>query len=157
MLKILAAYGIPSRIVSVIGLMYKGTRAKVLSPDGESKLFDILAGVLQGDTLAPYLFAIVIDYCMRKAVNGDDEKLGFTLEQRKSRRIGPKNITDVDFADDIALLSEDIRSATELLHRVESAAANIGLFINVGKTKVMTINLGDQAGDLSGQIPACQR
>ena len=38
------------------------------SPDGESKLFDILAGVLQGDTLAPYLFAIVIDHCMRKAV-----------------------------------------------------------------------------------------
>ena len=45
------------------------------------------------------------------------------------KRVGPINITDVDFADDIALLSEDIRSATELFHRVESAAANIGLFI----------------------------
>ena len=53
MLKILAAFGISSRIVSVIGLMYKGTRAKVLSPDGESKLFDTIAGVLQGDTLVP--------------------------------------------------------------------------------------------------------
>ena len=69
---------------------------------------------------------------------------GFTLEQRKSRRIGPKNITDVNFADDIALLSEDIRTATELLHRVECAAAKTGLFKNVGKTKVMTPNLGDQ-------------
>ena len=59
---------------------------------------------------------------MRKAVNGDDKKLGLTLEQRKRRRIGLKNITDIDFADDIALLSEDIRTATELLHRVESAA-----------------------------------
>ena len=38
--------------------MYEGTREKVLSPDGELKLFDILAEVLQGDTLAPYLFAI---------------------------------------------------------------------------------------------------
>ena len=63
---------------------------------------------------------------MRKAINGDDEKLGLTLERRKSRRVGPKNITDVDFADDIALLSESIMSATELLHRVELAAANIG-------------------------------
>lgn len=151
MLKILAAYGIPSRLVSVIGLMYEGTRAKVLSPDGETELFDILAGVLQGDTLAPYLFAIMIDYCMRKAINGDDEKLGLTLERRKSRRVGPKNITDVDFADDIALLSESIMSATELLHRVELAAANIGLFINAGKTKVMTLNMGDQAGDLRSQ------
>jgi len=151
MLKILTAYGIPDRIVSVIRLMYEGTRAKVLSPDGETELFDILAGVLQGDTLAPYLFAIVIDYCMRKAVNVDDEQLGVTLEHRRSRRVGPKNITDVDFADDIALLSESIRSATELLHRVELAAANIGLFINVGKTKVMTLNMEDQAGDLQSR------
>ena len=51
----------------------------------------------------------------------------------------------------IALLSEYIKTATEFLHRVESAAANIGLFINVGKTKVMTINLGDQAGDLQSR------
>ena len=82
------------------------------------------------------------------AVNGGDEKMGFALEQRKSWRIGPKNI---DFSDDIALLSEDIRTATELLHRVESATANIGLFINVGKTKVMTLYLGDQVGDLQSR------
>ena len=48
----------------------------------------------------------------------------------------------------VALLSEDIRTATELLHRVESAAVNIGLFVNVGKTKVMTLNIEEQAGDL---------
>ena len=46
--------------------------------------------LLQGDTLAPYLFEIVIDYCMRQTVNGEDEQLGFTLERRKSRRVGPK-------------------------------------------------------------------
>ena len=79
MLKILATYKIQSWTISVIGLMCKGTRAKVLSPLGESKLFDKLAGVLQGDTLAPYLFALVIDHCRRKAVNGDDEKLEFYL------------------------------------------------------------------------------
>ena len=36
-----------------------------VSPDGESKLFDLLAEVMKGDTLAPYSFAIVIDYYMR--------------------------------------------------------------------------------------------
>jgi hypothetical protein len=46
-------------------------------------LFDKPAGVLQGDTLVPYLSAITIDYCMRKAVNGDEEKLRLTLEHRK--------------------------------------------------------------------------
>ena len=46
------------------------------------------------------------------------------------------------------MLSEDIRTATELLHRVESAAANIGLFVNVDKTKIMSLNIEEQAGDL---------
>ena len=78
---------------------------------------------------------------LTKRKSSDEDRLGFTLEQRKSRRVGSKNITDVDFADDIALLSEDIRTATELLLRVESAAANIGLFVNVDKTKVMTLNI----------------
>ena len=31
---------------------------------------------------------------------------------------------------------------------IESASAKIGLFIYVGKTKVMTLNLGDQVGNL---------
>ena len=31
---------------------------------------DIVAGVLQGDTLSPYLFIIVLDYALRKAING---------------------------------------------------------------------------------------
>ena len=36
MLKILTAYGIPCRIVSVIGMIYKGTGAKVLSPENQN-------------------------------------------------------------------------------------------------------------------------
>ena len=79
MLKILAAYGIPSRLVSVIGLMYEGTRAKVLSPDGETELFDILAGVLQGDTLAPYLFAIMIDYCIEESHQWGRREVGIHI------------------------------------------------------------------------------
>ena len=65
MLKILKAYGIPDQIVDAIGKMYEHTRAKVISPDGKKDLFDILSGVLQGDTLAPYLFVIVLDYALR--------------------------------------------------------------------------------------------
>ncbi|XP_072033018.1 uncharacterized protein [Amphiura filiformis] len=48
MLKILRAYGIPELIVEAIGNMYQNTKAKVISPDGETELFEILAGVLQG-------------------------------------------------------------------------------------------------------------
>ena len=65
MLKILKAYGIPDRLISAIGLMYEGTQARVITPDGEREFFSILAGVLLGDTLVPYLFAIILNYAMR--------------------------------------------------------------------------------------------
>ncbi|CAH1250533.1 Hypp8867 [Branchiostoma lanceolatum] len=44
MLKILQAYGIPERIVSAIGRLYENTRAKVTTPDGDTKPFRIQAG-----------------------------------------------------------------------------------------------------------------
>ena len=52
MMTILKAYDIPDNILKAISLMYENTKARVLSPDGETELFDILAGVLQGGTLA---------------------------------------------------------------------------------------------------------
>ena len=53
--------------------MYAGTRAMVVTPDGNSEEFDILAGVMQGDTLAPFLFIIVLDYVLRKAISGREQ------------------------------------------------------------------------------------
>ena len=50
--------------------MYKNTMVKVISPNGETELFEILAGVLQGDTLAPYLFVIVLDFALRMTLEG---------------------------------------------------------------------------------------
>ena len=137
MLNILRAYGIPERLVSAVGLMYRHTVAHVTTPDGITRDFDIQAGVLQGDTLAPFLFIVVLDYVLRKALQGHEERLGFLLEPRQCRRQGPQVITDMDFADDIALLANKLKDAEELLHLVEAAARNVGLGMNASKTKAM--------------------
>ena len=42
-------------------ILYWNTKVKVRSPDGDTDYFDIVAGVLQGDTLAPYLLIICLD------------------------------------------------------------------------------------------------
>ena len=60
--QILLAYGIPKETVAAITILYRNTKVKVRSPDGDTEYFDIVAGVLQGDTLAPYLFIICLDY-----------------------------------------------------------------------------------------------
>lgn len=144
MLKILRAYGIPEIIVEAISIMYDNTQAIVLSPDGKTEMFDILAGVLQGDTLAPFLFIVVLDYVMRKAIGDDNDQLGFTVRPRRSRRYPVEVLTDLDFADDIALLSDTLDQAQELLSRVETVAATVGLHMNSSKTKFMQYNLSDQ-------------
>ena len=140
MLKILKAYGIPEIIVDAMQDSYSEIRAKVTTPDGETDEFEIFAGVLQGDTLAPYLFIITLDYCLRSAIDGREEDLGFTVRPRRSRRIGPFNITDLDFADDIALLSNTASQAQELLDKVEHATLRVGLHMNAKKTQFMTFN-----------------
>ena len=43
--------------------MYEDTTAKVITPDGETETFTILAGVSQGDMLAPYIVVIIIILC----------------------------------------------------------------------------------------------
>ena len=140
MLQILRAYSIPEQLVIAIGKLYENFKARVISPDGETELFEILAGVLQGDTLAPYLFIIILDYAMREALKGREEELGFTLQQRLSRRHDPIVLTDLDFADDSALVSESLVQAQIMLERVETSTAKIGLHLNSDKTEVMLFN-----------------
>ena len=77
-IQILLAYGLPKETVAAIMILYRNTKVKVRSPDGDTEYFDIVAGVLQGDTLAPYLFIICLDYVLRTSINKIREK-GFEL------------------------------------------------------------------------------
>ena len=57
--------------------MYSINKARVMTTDGDTEQFDITTGVLQGDTLAPFLFIIVLDYAMKKVMaDGKEEELG---------------------------------------------------------------------------------
>ena len=136
--------GTPQEFLTAIIIIYEDTSAKIITPDGETETFSILAGVLQGDTLSLYLFVIVIDYIMRKYLTGREEKLGFQLRKRQIRRVPPIIVTDMDFADDIALVSDGIKEAEEILRKVELSAKCIGLSMNTGKTKYMSYNNNQQ-------------
>ena len=49
-------------------------------------------------------------------------------------------ISGLDFADDIALISDEIAQAHELVLRVETEAAEIGLHLHETKTEYMVFN-----------------
>ena len=143
--KILLAYGIPKETVAAITILYRNTKVKVRSPDGDTEYFDIVAGVLQGDTLAPYLFIICLDYVLRTSIDKIREN-GFELTKKRSRRYPAKTITD--YADDIAMLANTPDQAETLLHSLERATACIGLYVNAHKTEYMSYN---QTRDISTQ------
>ena len=48
--QIILADSIPKETVAAITILYRNTKVKVRSPDGDTEYFDIVAGVLQGDT-----------------------------------------------------------------------------------------------------------
>ena len=49
-------------------------------------------------------------------------------------------LADLNYADDIALLENTIKSAQDLLNRVEKACQDVGLFRNAPKTKYIHLN-----------------
>ena len=147
--QILLAYGLPKETVAAIMILYRNTKVKVRSPDGDTEYFDIVAGVLQGDKLAPYLFIICLDYVLRTSIDKIREN-GFQLTKRRSKRYPAKTITDADYADDLALLANTPNQAETLLHSLERAAAGIGLHVNANKTEYMCYNQTGNIATLDG-------
>ena len=142
MLHILSMYGIPENFIKAIKTMYDNPSTFVVTSDGPTDAFKTTSGILQGDTLAPYLFIIVVDYILRQSMDKASDK-GLMFEQRKSSRHPSKHVTDLDYADDIALTADQIESAQSLLLSLENAAQLVGLTLNSDKTKYLLIN-GDE-------------
>ena len=126
-------------------ILYRNTKVKVHSPDGDTDYFDIVAGGLQGDTLSPYLFIICLDYVLRTSIDKIKEN-SFKLTKKRSRRYPAKTITDTNYTDDIAILANAPTQTETLIHSLEQAAAGIGPHVNAHKTEYMSYN---QTGDIS--------
>ena len=108
-------------------MLYRSTKVKVRTPDGDKDFFGIVPGVLQGDSLAPYLFIICLDNVLRTSVDKMKDN-GFKSTQDRSRRYHAQTITDADHADNITLLENTPTQTETLLHSLEPAAAGIGLY-----------------------------
>ena len=70
--QILLAYGLPKETVPAIMMLYRNTKVKVHSQDGD--YFDIVAGALQRNILPPYLFIICLDYVLRTSIDKRKKK-----------------------------------------------------------------------------------
>ena len=98
-----------------------------------------------GETLAPYLFIIFLDYVLRTSIDKIKENC-FKVKKDRSRRYPTKTITDAVYANDIVLLANAPTKAETLLHTLERVALGIGLHVNAHKAEYICFN---QIGDIS--------
>ena len=115
----------------MIELTLTGTKSKVKFRGELSEPFHIKTGLRQGDGLSPLLFNCALEYVMREwyKLNPKNIKIGCLKDNIKLNCLG--------FADDLALLANNIHETKQQVKSLQEIAQNIGLKISFEKTKIM--------------------
>ncbi|KAK1804513.1 hypothetical protein P4O66_020515, partial [Electrophorus voltai] len=129
--KVLRAYGIPQRFVNVFQNLYISSSCCVRTDDCYTDFFNIKTGVKQGCILSSILFLLAVDYVMKKVMMSPVTGIPWT---------NGSHVTDLDFADDIALLANTKPALQSMTTCLEGKAEKVGLRIYTDKTKVMRVN-----------------
>ena len=142
LLDTLVEFGVPEYLITAVMSLYRGSTVQVVTKDGLTDKIHVDRGVLQGDTLAPYLFIMVMDRVLKRA--RIDPAWGYHVRGRRSSRDATViTVTELAFADDITLVANTFAHAARMLHAIAASGREAGLEINVEKTKVLV--LGDLA------------
>ena len=132
MWKLLKHYGVPQKLINIILALYDKCQCHVIHRGKLSPAFFVKTGVKQGCLLSPIIFTLAIDWIMKHSTRGRNGVQWSVTTQ----------LHDLDFADDIVLLTQAFSHLQEKTAKVQEEAAKQGLQINVGKTK--TLRLGHQ-------------
>ena len=90
--------------------------------------FQIGKGVCQGCILSPCLLNLYAEYIMRNT----------GLEEAQAGiKIARRNINNLRYADDTTLMAESKEELKSLLMKVKEQNENVGLKLNIQKTKIM--------------------
>ena len=137
---ILRAYGIPAHIVQVIKQFYTDFCCSV---GGSDLSFHVKSGVRQGCVMSALLFNIVIDWVLSRATEDRRRGIRWTLSTV---------LEDLDYADNIALLSHSFSDMQEKTDRLDRFSRQVGLKISPQKTKVLPVNISAPLPIKVGQL-----
>ena len=116
--------------------LYHGSTAAVTARFGLAETFDTTSGVLQGDTLSPRLFILLVDFILRQSLVDED---GPTLKPANGRRHLAATLTALAYADDIAITCDSASGGESTLRRQQFHSDAIGLKLNAAKTQVLHV------------------
>ena len=119
--------GIKETYITILEDTYTGITARVHIDSQVSEEIPILRGVRQGDPISPKLFSATIQEVFKHV---QLEEKGITIHGEK--------LSNLRFADDVALTTEDVGDMEHQLIAVNEESLKIGLKIYKGKTIFMT-------------------
>jgi ribonuclease HI len=156
----LIAFHVPIPLINMIMSIYSDPKAFVRTPFGDTEHFNILTGTFQGDVLAPFLFVMVLDRVLCQALD-EDEGSGIQLQRVRRTPVreglrhpkeASKRFTDVDYADDLALIAPTCATLSRMLSRVAFYAAKVNLQLNMGPKKTAWMSVGNVADVSAGVV-----
>ena len=127
MYNILIEFGIPKKLLRLIKMCLTETYSRVRVGKNLSEMFPMRNGLNQGDALSPLLFNFALEYAIKRVqVNQDVLKLNGTHQL-------------LAYADDVTILGGSAHTVKENAETLLVATKEIGLDVNVDKTKYMVM------------------
>ena len=111
--KLLRHYGVPDKIISLIRCTYENMSCKIAHAGQLSESFEVKTGVRQGCLLSPSLFLLVTDWIVKTTTTGRNNGIQWTLWTQ---------LDDLDFGDELALLSHNHSQMQDKTTRLETGA-----------------------------------
>ena len=114
---VMRSYGIPDKLVRVIAVIYARFECAVEDGNLTSDWFMIKSGVKQGCMMSRFLFLLCLDWVTRKA----------TASKRRGIRWNFTTVLeDLDFGDEISLLSSKFNNLHKKTGRLAEEAVRVG-------------------------------
>ena len=119
--------GIPDHQTCLLRNLYAGQETTVRTGHGKTDWFQTGKGVHQDCILLSCLFNLYAEYITRNT----------GLEEAQAGiKIAGRNINNLRYADDTTLMAES-EELKRLLMKVKEESENVGLKLNIQKTKIM--------------------
>ena len=141
-------YQLPEKLISIIHILHVDSFAAIRAYRQTSERFPITSDIRQGCVLAPTLFNFYFDAVIHIALDHHRQasrgiQVAYLLDgelvgNRKALRLETL-ITDLEYADDMALLANTWSDLTSMLESLSSCCKRLGLTISCKKTKSLAV------------------
>ena len=127
LIECLNSVGIDGKDSRIISHLYWHQKAAIRVEEDLSEYTSIQRGVRQGCILSPLLFNLHTELIFRN------------FDELKGVCIGGRNVNNLRYADDTALLSDSSQNLQTLMNAAKAGSEEKGLSMNVRKTKTMVV------------------